>query len=372
MGKGSVRLLVALTAVFATDWGIAMFNRALLHALSSYCEEHSARATALALNDDPEVQDSPYLSSPRVRLRGFARSKPGFALAFWREAWARPDLTIIGHVNLLALAAPLALRARPFWLIAHGDEAWLRQPALSRWTLARAQNVLAVSDFTRRRLAEVNAVPGDRWQVFPNTLDPFSPPAAAAASNPAAPVLLSVSRLEAGERAAKGVLDVLEALPELRRQFPGLRYVVVGDGDDRAWLEGRARSLGLGDSVVFTGHLSRDELNRHYAACDVFVLPSDKEGFGIVFLEAMAHGKPVVAARAGGAPEVVRDAETGLLVEHANRMELIAALAALLKDPERRSRLGAAGYRRLQEQFTFEQFRRRLFQLLPAAGGRVP
>ena len=366
-----MRLLLALTAVFATDWGIAMFNRALLHALSSYCEEHNARATALALNDDPEVPDNPYLTSTRVRLRGFARNKPGFALAFWREAWARPDLTIIGHVNLLALAAPLALRARPFWLIAHGDEAWLRQPALSRWALARAQNVLAVSDFTRRRLAEVNAVPGDHWQVFPNTLDPFSSPAAAAPSNPAAPVLLSVSRLEAGERAAKGVWHVLEALPELRRQFPGLRYVVAGDGDDRGWLEGRARSLGLGDSVTFTGHLSRDELNRCYAACDVFVLPSDKEGFGIVFLEAMAHGKPVVAARAGGAPEVVRDGETGLLVEHGNREALIGAVTALLKDPERRSRLGAAGYRRLQDQFTFELFRRRLFQLLPPAGGRV-
>ncbi|MGH9789099.1 MAG: glycosyltransferase family 4 protein, partial [Candidatus Acidiferrales bacterium] len=367
-----VRLLVALTTVFATDWGISMFNRALLRALSSYCEEHNAHAAALALNDPPGRADSRYLSSPRVRLRSFARRKPGFSLAFWREAWARPDLTIIGHVNLLPLAAPLALRGRPFWLIAHGDEAWRRLPALSRWTLARAQTVLAVSDFTRRRLAELNGLAAKDWQVFPNTLDPFSPPAAAAPGNPTAPTLLSVSRLEAGERAAKGLLHALEALPELRRQFPGLRYVVVGDGDDRGWLEARARSLGLGDSVTFTGHLSREELNRCYAACDLFVLPSEKEGFGIVFLEAMAHGKPVVAARAGGAPEVVLDGETGLLVEHGNRDALVGALAALLADPGRRSRLGAAGFRRLQEHFTYELFRQRLFRLLPAGGGRLP
>jgi len=370
-----VRLLVALTAVFATDWGIAMFNRALLHALGSYCEQHDARASVLALNDSPGREDARYLSSPRVRLRGFVRNKTGFSLAFWRQAWSRPDLTLLGHVNLLPLAAPLALRGRPFWLIAHGDEAWLRLPALSRWTLARAQSVLAVSDFTRRRLAEVNCVPGGHWQVFPNTLDPFSPPTAPAPQPPPDPTaltLLSVSRLDAGERAAKGVLHVLEALPELRRQFPGLRYVVVGDGDDRGWLERRARSLGLDDSVTFTGHLSRQELNGCYAACDVFVLPSNKEGFGIVYLEAMAHGKPVVAARAGGAPEVVRDAETGLLVEHGNQSALVGALAALLKDPGRRIRLGAAGCRRVQEQFTFELFRERLFQLLSAGSRRVP
>jgi len=367
-----VRFLVALTTVFATDWGISMFNRALLLALGSYCEQHNAHATVLALNDAPRREDARYLSSPRIRLRGFARNKLGFSAAFWREAWSEPGLTFIGHVNLLPLAAPLALRRRPFWLIAHGDEAWIRLPALSRWTLARAQTVLAVSDFTRRRLAEVSGVSGDRWQVFPNTLDPFSPaPVEVLPAKAGALVLLSVSRLEAGERSAKGVLHVLEALPELRRQFPELRYVVVGDGDDRGWLENRARSLGLGGAVTFTGHLSREELNNCYAACDLFVLPSDKEGFGIVFLEAMAHSKPVVAARAGGVPEVVQDGETGLLVENGNRAALVGALAALLADPGRRNRLGSAGYRRLQEQFTFALFRERLFRLLrSAAEGR--
>ena len=118
------------------------------------------------------------------------------------------------------------------------------------------------------------------------------------------------------------------------------------------------------DSVVFTGHVPQEQLAQCYAACDIFALPSDQEGFGIVYLEAMAHGKPVVASRAGGAPEVVVDAETGLLVEHGNRPALAAALADLLAHRERRQQLGEAGRRRLEENFTFEHFRQRLTRLL--------
>ena len=105
-------------------------------------------------------------------------------------------------------------------------------------------------------------------------------------------------------------------------------------------------------------------MNRQYASCDIFVLPSDQEGFGIVYLEAMAHRKPVVASRAAGAPEVVSEGKTGLLVEHGSRPALVAALAHLLASPERRQQLGAAGFERLQEHFTFEHFRERLFRLL--------
>jgi glycosyltransferase involved in cell wall biosynthesis len=365
-----MRLLVALTAVFATEWGIAMFNRAFVHALSRDCEENDAQATVLVLNDDGSRQEAAYLSPGRVRLRGYARNKPAFALAFWREAWKRPDLTLLGHVNLLPLAAPLAVSRLPYWLIAHGDEAWRRLPVLSRRMLARAQTVLAVSDFTRRKLATMNDVPGEHWQILPNTLDPFwALPLESPAARGRNLTLLSVTRLDRGERSAKGVLHVLEVLPELRSRFPGLRYVVVGDGNDRAWLEAHSRALGLGDAVTFTGHISREALAGFYAACDIFALPSDKEGFGIVYLEAMAAGKPVVAARAGGVPEVVVDGETGLLVEHGNKQALIDAVGGLLADADRRRCLGAAGLRRLQDRFTYDVFCQRLCDLLRSAGG---
>ncbi len=338
-----------------------MFNRALLLALSEFCQQHGGEASVLALNDATQQLDRRYVPSAAIRFRGFERHKARFALAFLRETWSRPDLVILGHVNLLPLALVLR-RSSPHWLIVHGDEAWVRLPALSRRALGKAQTVLAVSDYTRRRLAAENGLGSERWQVFPNTLDPFFQRGAA---EPAArPTLLSVSRLKATERESKGVSQVLEALPELLQRFPGMQYVIVGDGDDRAWLEQRAQQLGVCDAVLFTGHVAQDELMRRYAACDVFVLPSNQEGFGIVFLEAMAYGKPVVAARAGGAPEVVVDDETGLLVEHGDREALVATLSELLARPERQHQFGEAGRRRLEANFTFELFRRRLIQLL--------
>ncbi len=363
-----MHLVIALPAAFSTDWGISMFNRALLLALSEFCRQENARASVLALNDATEQQDSRYLTSDRVSFRGFQRRKVSFSLAFLRQAWARPDLVILGHINLLPLAVSLPVRAVPYWLIVYGDEAWARLPALSRRALRQTQTVLAISDYTRRRLAAENGLSDKGWKIFPSALDPFFSPTHVEPSS--RPTLLSVSRLQKGERASKGVADVLEALPELRHRFPDLQYVIVGDGDDRGGLEQRAQQLGVADAVLFTGHVAQEELMRHYAACDVFALPSNQEGFGIVFLEAMAQGKPVVAARAGATPEVVADGETGLLVEHGNRAALVAALGRLLADRELQRQLGAAGQRRLQANFTFEHFRDRLFQLLQQARQR--
>ncbi|MFQ5695850.1 MAG: glycosyltransferase, partial [Terriglobia bacterium] len=164
----------------------------------------------------------------------------------------------------------------------------------------------------------------------------------------------------------KGIEEVLLVLPRLRGQFPDVRYVVVGEGSDRPRLEQLARELGVADVTEFTGHLPPGELALRYASCSVFVLPSTGEGFGIVFLEAMAHAKPVVAARSGGTPEVVVDGETGLLVEPGDGRALQAALTRLFADTDLRRQMGGTGRRRLEENFTFAHFRQRLTGLLVA------
>lgn len=352
-----MRLLVALTEVFHSNGGIPMFNRALLRALSDFCQRTGAEARVLVLNDFPDDVDSRYVAASAVRVHGCQRNKTAFGLRCLRALAAGPDLVVLGHAHLLSLAVAARARGCPYWLLAHGIEAWQRLPWLARRALARARTVLAVSDYTRQQLARQNGLAAERWHVFPNALDPFWTPVS---ETPAArPTLLSVTRLDARER-GKGIEQVLEVLPRLRTLVPALRYVVVGEGDDRPRLQGRARALGVDDCVEFTGYLSRPELAHLYAACDVFVLPSVLEGFGIVFLEAMAYAKPVVAARAGGVPEVVAEGETGLLVEPGDLNTLQAALLRLLADPGLRRRLGAAGSRRVQENFAFERFRQRL------------
>src|SRR6185295_10340629 len=175
--------------------------------------------------------------------------------------------------------------------------------------------------------------------------------------------LLLVARMASGER-YKGHDQILEALPGLLATHSGARLVVAGDGDDRARLEAKAASLGLGDAVVFTGFVSEATLAELYRRCAAFVMPSRGEGFGLVYLEAMRAARPVLATRGSAAEEIVRHGETGLLVDPDDRPELTAALSLLLGDSERARRMGEAGHTRWQQEFGIERFRERLRPLL--------
>jgi phosphatidylinositol alpha-1,6-mannosyltransferase len=158
----------------------------------------------------------------------------------------------------------------------------------------------------------------------------------------------------------KGHDQVLEALTRL----PEARLVAAGDGDDRPRLESKAAALGMGDRIFFTGFLSEATLAELYRRCSAFVMPSKGEGFGLVYLEAMRAGKPVLAARDSAAEEIVEDGETGVLVDPEDREGLRAALAQLLGYPGEARRMGEAGRERWRQEFGAERFRERLEPLL--------
>ncbi len=164
-----------------------------------------------------------------------------------------------------------------------------------------------------------------------------------------APVVVSVGRFVA----FKGYGYLLEAARLVYQAMPAAHWLLVGDGELRASLETQCRALGLGARVHFAGW--RDDVPELLALCHVFVLPSLAEHFGRVVIEAMAMAKPVIATGAGGIPEIVQHGETGLLVPPAQPGALAEATLALLKDPERASRLGAAGRRRAGEVFSLRQ-----------------
>jgi glycosyltransferase involved in cell wall biosynthesis len=146
--------------------------------------------------------------------------------------------------------------------------------------------------------------------------------------------------------------SVIKLLPDLLKEFPELTFVVVGeDHGQGAAYKDVAEELGVGAHVKFLGHVPREELIEAYRACDVFVLPSDYEAFGIVLLEAMACGKPCVATRVGGVSDIVDHGKTGLLVEYGNVQALKEALVSLLGDHELRAEIGAAARRSVGERF---------------------
>lgn len=282
-----------------------------------------------------------------------------------RQLLLRPSLVLVGHVHLLP---PVLIPARalgiPVAVFLHGVEVWDRLPGLRGWSLRQADRVIAVSDYSARRASAKNGILSHRVRVLPSSLGPEPHSAGPRAPNEArTPRLLSVGRLSRDE-GYKGHREVIAALPFLSRQYPDLVYDIVGDGDDRPALEALVREQGLEERVRFHGRISDEELERLYTRATIFVLPSSGEGFGFVFLDAMAHGVPVVAGNRDATPEVVSDGETGILVDPGDPQALTGALQTLLGDTALRERMGRAGIARVQERFSFLAFRRRLLRCL--------
>ena len=230
---------------------------------------------------------------------------------------------------------------------------------LMRMVYARAEVVFASSDNTGRMLRDLGIAPDRVEVVYPGVdTQRFRPDLdVTEIRRQIAPhgelVLLSVGRFQR----RKGHDLMIRALGQLiQRQPRSLRYVIVGDGQERARLETLVDECAVRAYVTFVGEIPGHLLPHYYAACDVFVLPNrveggDIEGFGIVFLEAAASGKPVVAGNSGGVPEAVADGVTGLLVSGTDVEELATTLAQLLDSEALRRRLGHAGRDRVVREF---------------------
>jgi glycosyltransferase involved in cell wall biosynthesis len=214
---------------------------------------------------------------------------------------------------------------------------------------ALATGVIATSGAVGRRFGKAGKV-----RLVPNGIDlaRFTPRAPSPALRvalgvpPSSPLVLSIGRFIA----EKGHRHLLEAAAQIERTGAGVHWVLVGAGELEELLRRQARALGLESQVHFTGW--RDDVPDVLAVCDVFVLPSESEGFGRVVVEAMAMARAVVATTVGGVPEIVRDGETGVLVPPAAPAALAAAIRSLLDDPARAARLGAAGRTRAESRFS--------------------
>jgi len=174
-------------------------------------------------------------------------------------------------------------------------------------------------------------------------------------------VIMTVGRLD--ER--KGHDMVIRAVRLLVERFPQLVYMIVGKGREEQRLKGLAEDLSIGERIIFTGFVTDEALPDYYRLCDVFVLPNretednkqmrgDYEGFGVVFLEASACGKPVIAGKSGGSGEAVVDGVTGLLVDPKSESEIANAIERILSDNEFAGRLGMDGRRRAEKEFDWK------------------
>jgi glycosyltransferase involved in cell wall biosynthesis len=353
-----MRFLLLTPDVFATDGGIARILRLYLKAV---CEDTPPPGEVRLISLNDRLVDSGELrrySNERLQewqVCNFSKWK--FIKATIRMGFSS-DRIICGHVGQLPVAWFVSL-IRPgvtYDLVAHGLEVWRNFSLLERLSLRRARRIHCVSDFTRQQLMSRCRLRADRVAVLYNALDPYLQPAEVKPA-PAAPLILSISRLSAAEE-YKGIDHLIMAMPAIMQVIPDAKLRIVGRGDGLPRLQALARKLGLENSVIFAGFRTDQELREEFDQCRVFALPSEKEGFGLVYLEALAHGRPCLAASAGGAPEIV-STSAGALVNYGDVPALSSALVKLLtQDWEL-----AALLKRARE-FSYENFKARLAQEL--------
>jgi len=273
---------------------------------------------------------------------------------------------LLDHVGLARLPGLVPLAAgRNFILLIHGVEIWNSDRADYLRSARKARLLIANSAYTAQKarnrypdLPEIHVCwPGkDQAELKPENED-----AALAGIGPHA--MLIVGRLSAEQR-HKGHDHLIEAMPLIVQTIPDAQLVIAGAGDDRDRLELKAKQLNVGDRVIFTGWLDEDQLNSLYSQCALFVMPSDGDGFGLVFLEAMMHRLPCVGLKESAAAEIFEDEKSGILVDREDRHGMANQLSNLLLDEARRKRLGNAAHDRHQSFFQERHYSARLQSVL--------
>jgi glycosyltransferase involved in cell wall biosynthesis len=263
-----------------------------------------------------------------------------FALqVFFAALLQRPDLIICGHINF----SPLALRIFkllkiPYWVIVHGIDAWDLQDISRINGLKFAPKIISVSGYTRDRIVKEQNISLDQISLLPNTFDAskfsIQPKPQYLLDryhfHPDQQIILTVTRLASGDR-YKGYDQIIRALPEIRRQIPNIHYLLVGKGDDRDRIETIIDEVNVRDCVTLAGFIPDEELSDHYNLCDIFAMPSKGEGFGIVYLEALACGKPTIGGNQDGAIDALCHGELGVLVNPDNIDELGKTIVKILQ-----------------------------------------
>jgi glycosyltransferase involved in cell wall biosynthesis len=356
-------VIVGLFPQLSGAGGVQRAGQLTAAALTSFASEHLDSCVFLSLNDSVGTTDL-QMGGKRISFTGFGRSKRRFVSSAWHAAGRRPNLVVALHPNLAPVVTVMKLRsARTRTIVfAHGVEVSTPLIWLRRWSLRHSDLTLGPSLDTVRQLIKVQGTAQEKTAKLAWSLGlDFDPRAVPNVAHhppdgfPGGRIILTVGRWDAGE-AYKGVDHLIAALPKLLEDVHDLHLVAVGEGSDLSRLVQYARQSRREDRIHFLPFLEPAKLKAAYDCCDVFALPSRGEGFGLVFLEAMSCGKPVVGGAHGGIPDVIEDGVTGYLVRHGDVPALVDRLRRLLTDDSLRCRMGAAARERVLRHFTFERF----------------
>jgi phosphatidyl-myo-inositol dimannoside synthase len=344
--------------------GIEKFNRAFMKAFMASEANLACEFTASGMYD--AMGDENYI--PSKRFSAFKGNRWSFVITNLINSFKKQEI-ILGHVNLALIGVLIKFMqpSKKITVICHGIEVFEKVTGLKKKLLQKADRVLAVSNYTKEQLIHIQNVDAEKIHVFPNTLDPyFQLPASFRKPGylqerygvtKDQKILFTLTRLNSQE-GYKGYDKVIRSLPALRKKGYPIKYIIGGKADAKelATVTSLIASLGLEQEVVLAGYIAENEITDHYLLADVFVMPSKGEGFGIVYLEAMACGVPVIAGNKDGSTEALQFGKLGTLIDPDSEHEIETALHPIFQQEIKSEQL----QQQMLHYFSFEQYTKRL------------
>lgn len=325
------KILFLTLKIFSSTGGIEKMNRVAGKALY----ETGMMVKIFSSHDDKRIENKYF---PVGIFLSFCGNKIRFSLRSIKEG-VKSNVVILSHINLLTVGYLIKILSPKTKLVlfAHGIEIWKPLSYFKKKMLSKCDRVLSVSNYTDSKIKHLGYINERQSVVLNNCLDPYlkkktcdDKPAELLSRYRLKKenfVLLTLARLSSDEK-YKGYDKVLECLPDLINEYPDLRYLIIGkyDQEEKKRIDAIINSLNLNHAVIFTGYISDEELSSHYNLADLYIMPSLGEGFGIVFIEAMYYGLPVIAGNKDGSVDALLNGKLGLLVNPDKEAEIAKAI----------------------------------------------
>lgn len=365
------RLLFLTLKVFSATSGIEKVCRVMGRALYEHGLETSTDVQIMSMHDDAQAAaGNKYF--PAEIFFGFGSAKAKFILAAV-EAGSKSSIVLLSHINLL-IVAWLIKKISPgtkVILQAHGIEIWYTLPPRRTAMLKACDTIASVSRFTCEKVVSMHNIPAEKCTVLNNCIDPYLKDVKKIRPDNELRkrygfdkdniLLFTLTRLSLRDR-YKGYEHVLSAMSLLIKEEPRIRYLIAGryEATEKSFINDKIETLGLAGKVILTGFVPDEELPAHFLAADVYVMPSIKEGFGIVFVEAMFYGLSVIAGNADGSADALLNGKLGLLIDPENPEAIAEAIRKILNESGKYKPDNAL----LMSHFSYEAYKRKLATVL--------
>lgn len=364
-------ILFLTLKTFSATGGIEKVCRVVGKSLYENTLYGQARLSVFSMYDEQE-DAAENLYFPSELFRGFSESKLWFIIrAVWKGL--SQDVIILSHINLL-LVGWIIKKFSPdtkIVLFAHGIEVWNELSFFKKHAIHSCDLIIPVSRFTSEKIHDLHGISSDKCRVLNNCLDPFLPLGKEYLGHNDLRkkygfgdediILFTLSRLSSKER-YKGYDKVLESMVQLKESYPNLKYLLAGSYDEteKSYLDNMIVKLGLEGQIKISGFVAEEDLVAHFRMADIYVMPSMKEGFGIVFIEAMNYDLPVIAGNIDGSVDALSNGELGLLVDPSNSVAVENAIDKILKNkgayiPDRK---------KLYQKFSYTQYKHKIEEIL--------